>query len=70
MSIHLGIIFVGKKYISAILSIYNHLCRIYYAFKKETSCVIIVKKESDTMDDNSEIHTYSNVSKKSVKSNQ
>ena len=44
--------------------------QIYFAFKKESRCVIVVKKEKDATGDKNEICAYSNISKKSAQGNQ
>lgn len=60
------LVFICKIYISVILSVFNHLCRIYYTVKKEFKCVIVVKKEKDVISDKNKIYVYSNMSKKSI----
>ena len=42
---------------------------MYYGFKKESRCVVVVEKEKDAMSYESEIYAYSIMSKKSVRSN-
>ncbi len=69
MSTHLELPRLGWDSVG-ILSVCNHLYKIYYAFTKESRCVIVVKKEKDAMCDKDEIYAYSNVSKKSVQGNQ
>ncbi len=54
----------------AIKSICKHLCRIYYAFKKESRCVVVLEKEKDARGDKGEVYAYSNVSGKSAQDNQ
>ncbi len=54
----------------AIKSICKHLCRIYYAFKKESRCVVVLEKEKDVRDDKGEVCAHSNVSGKSAQGNQ
>ncbi len=70
MSIHLGVLRPGKDTSIAIKSICIYLCRIYYAFKKESRCVVVVEKEKDTRGDKGEVSAYSNVSGKSAQGNQ
>ncbi len=70
MSIHLGVPRPGRDTSIAIKSVCKHVCKIYYTFKKEFSCVVVVEKEKDTRGDKGEICAYSNVSKKSVQGNQ
>ncbi len=54
----------------AIKSIWKHLCRIYYAFKKEFRYVVVLEKEKDVKGDKGEVCAYSNVSGKSAQGNQ
>ncbi len=70
MSIHLGALRPGRDTSVAIKSIYKHLCKIYYAFKKESSCMVVVEKEKDVRGDKVEVCAHSNVSGKSVQGNQ
>ncbi len=53
----------------AIKSIRKHLCRIYYAFKKEFRCVIGLEKEKNERGDKGEVFAHSNVSGKSIQGN-
>ncbi len=46
------------------------MCGIYYVFKKEFRYMVVIKKENNTISNNGEIYTYSNMSKKSIQSNQ
>ncbi len=70
MSIYLGVLRPGKDTSVVIKSIYKHLCRIYYTFKKESRCVVVVEKEKDASGDKSEVCAHSNVSEKSAQGNQ
>lgn len=49
-------------YTSAILFDYNYLCKIYYIFKKKSRYFVIIKKEKDAKDINSEIYAQNNIS--------
>lgn len=51
-------IFVYETYISAILFVYS--CKIYYAFKKASRCVVMIK-EKNTLSDNGEMCIHSNI---------
>ncbi len=62
MSIYLGVLRPGRDTSVAIKSIYKHLCRIYYAFKKESRCVVVIEKEKDAKGDKGEVCVHSNVS--------
>ncbi len=66
MSIHFGVPRPGRDTSVAIKSVCKHLCRIYYTFKKESRCVVVVEKEKYAKDDKNEIYTYSNVNEKSL----
>lgn len=48
-------------YILPIVSSYNHLCKIYYAYKKKSKCTIVIKKKKNVIDDISKIYIYSNI---------
>ena len=54
----------------AIFTICNHLFEIYYAFKKESRYIVVVKKEKDAIGDKNKICAYSNISGKSAQNNQ
>lgn len=62
MRVDLGVLrsglgyFVVKTYISVILFGCNYLYRIYSVFKKGFRCFIVVKKDKDEKDANSEIY--------------
>ncbi len=66
MSIYLGVLRPGKDTSIAIKFICKHLCRICYAFKKESRCVIVVEKEKDARNDKGEVCAHINVSGKSA----
>ncbi len=66
MNIHLGVSRPGRNTSIAIKSICKHLYRIYYAFKKESRCVIVVEKKKDARDVKDKVYAYSNVSGKSA----
>ncbi len=70
MSIQLGVPWPGRDTSVAIISVCKHLCRIYYTFKKEFRCVVVVEKEKDERGNKNEICAYSNVSEKSAQGNQ
>ncbi len=70
MSIHLGVLRPGRDTSIAIKSIYKHLCRIYYTFKKESRCVVVLEREKDVRGDKSKVCVHSNMSRKSSQSNQ
>ena len=61
---------VVKTYILVILFDYNHLCKIYYTFKKEFRYAVVVKKEKNVIDDNCEIYIYSNMGTLDLQGNQ
>ncbi len=68
MSIHLEVLWSGLDNV-AIISVYNHLYRIYYTFKKDSRCVVVIEKEKKVSGDKGKICVYSNVSKKSAQGN-
>ncbi len=70
MSIYLGVSRPGRDTSVAIKSICKHLSRIYYPFKKESRCVVVLKQEKDARGDKVEVCAHSNVSGKSAQSNQ
>ncbi len=70
MIIHLGVLQLGKDTSVAIISVCKHLCRIYYVFKNESRCMVVVEKEKDARIDKAEVCVYRNVSGKSAQGNQ
>ncbi len=70
MSIYLRVLRPGRDTSVVIKSICKHLCKIYYAFKKESRGVVVVEKEKDARGDKSEVCVHRNVSEKSVQGNQ
>lgn len=56
-----------KTYLLTILYNCNHLYKIYYAFKKKSGYIIVVKKEKDIISDNAKIHAYNKVSISNIK---
>ncbi len=69
MSIHLGVPRPGRDTSVTIKSIYKHLCRIYYVFKKEYRYMVVLEKEKDVKGDKGEVCVYSNMSGKSIQGN-
>lgn len=67
MKVHLGILQSRQRYlkvntyISVILYGCNYLYGIYYAFKKESKCSIVIRKEKNTKSDNGKIFALNNV---------
>ncbi len=70
MSTHLSFSRSGRDTSVAIISVCKHLCKIYYAFKKESKCVVVVENEKNVKGDKGEICAHSNVSGKRIQSNQ
>ncbi len=70
MSIYLGVLRPGKDISVVIKSVCNYLCRIYYTFKKESRCMIVIKNEKGIRGNKAEICAHNNVNKKSAQSNQ
>lgn len=50
----------------AIIYICNHLYKIYYVFKKEYRCVVVIEKEKDAKGDKGEIYACCDMSEKSA----
>ncbi len=66
MSIHLGVPRTARDTSVVIIFVCKYLCRIYYTFKEEFRCVVVIEKEKDVMDNKGEICAYSNVNRKSA----
>ncbi len=69
MNIQLGVPRPGGDTGVVIISVCKYLCRIYYVFKKESKCVVVVEKEKDARVDKDEICAHKNVSGKSIQGN-
>ncbi len=70
MSIYLGVPRPRRDTSVTIKSICKHLRRIYYTFKKESRCLVVLEKEKDARGDKGEVYAHNNVSGKSAQDHQ